>query len=340
MTKNKKIRRRNFLKSVLAASAAIPAISNARTESSAGILSEDQTEVNGIPYGMLGNIKVSRLILGSNVMGGGAHSRDLVYVRQLMKSYNTEERVLNVIKIAESVGINTILQGSTSLVRKYNAEFGGHMQQIRPLQINKDDNEETIKKKLDKFAREKSPLIYVFGDSGDLLVRDGRVDIIEKALDLSKAAGLICGIGGHSLRVVVECEKNGLQPAFYVKTFHHDKYWSATPKENRKDYCWYAETGGNSYSGVKEDHNEFHDNIWCLEPEETIEVIKKVKVPFIAYKVLAAGAISPTSGFKFALQNGADFMAVGMLDFQIEEDAAIVKGLFARGVKRDRPWLG
>jgi len=68
--------------------------------------------------------------------------------------------------------------------------------------------------------------------------------------------------------------------------------------------------------------------------------MNKVKVPWIAFKVLAAGAISPTSGFKFAFQEGADFIAVGMCDFHVEDNVKVVKSLFARGIKRERPWTG
>ena len=50
------------------------------------------------------------------------------------------------------------------------------------------------------------------------------------------------------------------------------------------------------------------------------------------------GAVNPTVGFKYALRSGADFMCVGMFDFQITDDVKIVKGIFARGIKRDRPW--
>jgi len=178
------------------------------------------------------------------------------------------------------------------------------------------------------------------GDRGDYLARAKRMDVVGTAMDVAKELGITLGLGGHSLQVVIECEKSGIKPDFYVKSFHHDKYWSATPKEYREPFCWYDGKGGNSYSGKTGDHNRFHDNIWCLDSAKTIEVMKKVKVPWIAFKVLAAGAISPTSGFKFAFHNGADFVAVGMCDFHIKQNVQILKGQFARGIKRERPWAG
>ena len=42
--------------------------------------------------------------------------------------------------------------------------------------------------------------------------------------------------------------------------------------------------------------------------------------------------------FKFAFQNGADFVAVGMCDFQVEENVKVIKSLFAREIKRERSW--
>ena len=110
------------------------------------------------------------------------------------------------------------------------------------------------------------------------------------------------------------CEKAGIETDFYMKTLHGTKYWSHSLENT-------------------------HDNIWSKTPDKTIEFMKKVTKPWIAFKVLAAGAISPTVGFKYAFTGGADFTCVGMFDFQIKDDVQILKGLFARGIKRQRPWL-
>ena len=77
---------------------------------------------------------------------------------------------------------------------------------------------------------ENATAVYVMGDSGDYMVLDKRVDVIGMAMDVAKELGVLLGVGGYSLQVVTECEKNGIKLAFYVKTFHHNNYWSATPK--------------------------------------------------------------------------------------------------------------
>ena len=51
---------------------------------------------------------VSRVIAGGNLIGGWAHSRDLIYVSKLFKAYNTEKKVFETLAMAEQAGINTI----------------------------------------------------------------------------------------------------------------------------------------------------------------------------------------------------------------------------------------
>ncbi len=289
-----------------------------------------------MPYGTIRGLKISRLILGSNVPG--AHSRDLIYVASLGAAYNTREKMLETYQLAESQGINVVLQGG-DLVREYNKNRGGHLRTIRTIDVDPDDNRESIQRKLALAAKDDlAALFYIWGDRGDYLARAKRMDLAGTAMEVARELGIVLGIGGHSLEVPMQCEALGIKPDFYVKTFHNDNYWSATPKEYRADFCWYDNQGGNSYSGSVDNHDRFHDNIWCLDPQKTIEVMRKVEVPWIAFKVLAAGAIHPRQGFSFAFRNGADFIAVGMLDFQIGMNVDLVKRDVARLKQRDRPW--
>ena len=80
------------------------------------------------------------------------------------------------------------------------------------------------------------------------------------------------------------------------------------------------------------------DDMFDLFPEKTIEHMQAVKTPWIAFKVLAGGAILPPDGFKFAFENGADFICVGMFDFQIVQNVNIAFDVLANVKNRPRPW--
>ena len=121
------------------------------------------------------------------------------------------------------------------------------------------------------------------------------------------------------MRVVVECEKAQVPADFYIKTFHHHRYPSAPKPEQIRGPL--GETPG----------------YWCADPNATIEVMKKVEKPWIAFKTMAAGAIPPQDAFKYCFENGADHILVGMFDFEIAHDVKIARQAL-EGVNRQRTW--
>ncbi len=80
--------------------------------------------------------------------------------------------------------------------------------------------------------------------------------------------------------------------------------------------------------------------MWCLFPEKTIAFVQKAQKPVVGFKVLAGGAIHPEDGFQYAFDNGADFICVGMFDFQIVEDANQTIRSIEKAKNRNRPWYG
>jgi hypothetical protein len=277
---------------------------------------------DGMPTGKIGNVAVSRLIIGGNQFSGWSHSRDLKYLRDLFKAYATEKKIMDTLQVAEENGINAIITSSSSYLGKYWKERGGQMQWIAQVHPKVDDVTSDIQRAIDSGAVG----AYVQGGVGDSFVKGGRVDLLGKAVEFIKSQGVLAGIGGHSLEVPKAVEKAGIEPDFYMKTLHHGNYWSATPAEQRVEF------------NVDSNSLNDHDNIWSITPEKTIEFMKGVPRAWVAFKVLAAGAIHPREGFKYAFDNGADFVCVGMFDFQVRENAIIAKDAVRRAQNRQRPW--
>ena len=277
-----------------------------------------------VPKGKIGNIEFSRMMMGGNLIGGWAHARDLIYASDLVKSYHTDERVIMTMHLAERCGINTILT-TTSLARiinKYWHETGG---KIRFISDCGGGGNEGLQGGIRLSAEAGAAALYCHGGISDRLVQEGNFDEIRKALELIRSYGKPAGIGGHLLETIRGCVEQGIKPDFWVKTLHHHNYWSAQVDTERK-------------STVDEDYK---DNIFCFKPAETIEYMNSLEEPWIAFKVLAAGAIHPNNAFRYAFENGADFICVGMYDFQIVEDSNIVTEVLNSDfiTHRKRRWL-
>lgn len=315
---SRNLNRRQLLRNSIVTCAAVTSASGLQEK----ILSAVKKPANGLPMGRIGNIRISTLIIGGNQFSGWSHSRDLKYLRDLFKAYSTDEKIMQTLQLAEENGVNTIITASSDYLNKYWRERGGQIQWIAQVHPKVNDVTSDITRAIDNGAVG----AYVQGGVGDSFVKNGRVDLLGEAVEFIKAKGLIAGIGGHSLQVPMAVEKARIRPDFYMKTLHPGNYWSATPKEQRLDF--------NVDSGGPYDY----DNIWSITPEKTIEFMKTVDRPWIAFKVLAAGAIHPREGFKYAFENGADFVCVGMFDFQIREDVIIARDTVSRAANRQRPW--
>jgi len=260
----------------------------------------------------IGDVELSRLILGGNLMNGFAHARDLIYVSTLIRAYHYPDKVFETFRLAEDCGVNTVLTNPrlAPLITEYRKRGMGKIKFIAQCK-GKSEKEllESVRYSIDNGAC----AAYVQGEAADSYVRDGKFGTIAKALDLMRANGLPAGIGGHYLRTIKLCVDQGLEPDLWVKTLHHHTYWSA-------------------------DVENQHDNIWCEDPHETIDFMKGLPQPWIAFKVLAAGAINPRSGFKYAFKRGADFICVGMYDFQVVDDVNIALTALKEARNRARPW--
>jgi hypothetical protein len=326
MSEPRPVSRRDFLHQSFAAGGAALAGAAAQAGAAEASAEAPQVKSGAVPWGTIGKARISRLLLGGNLISGCMHARDLKYVNALFRAYATEEKILQTLKVAEECGVNTVFETGGNFVERYNRQYGGHMQFIPHIEVKPDQSAASLADHIKAQVDTGAVALYVWGVAADTLIKAGAVAQLARAVELAKRHDLPVGVGGHSLQVPVACEKHGVPCDFYVKTLHSDDYPSATPKELRKEFIWLD--GGKGW----------YDNMWCINPEETIEFMKTVTKPWIAFKVLAAGAFLPYQGFQYAFKNGADFIAVGMLDFQIKADAELVAQLVRRHQRRERPW--
>lgn len=312
-----KVNRRRFIKhGVQAAVAASVAsweehalLSHARAAEDASITLSGPVEL-----GTLGRkLKVSRLICGGNLISGFAHSRDLIYVSPLLKAYFTDKKVFETLAKCESLGVNTAIlrvdDDTIRIISRYRREIGGRIQWIAQAKATETDLTSDARRAIDNGA----VAVYLHGGVCDSFVALGKTELIGRVLEFVRHNGLLAGVAGHDIAVPMSCEKAGLNPDFYLKTHNAKNYWSAGPMPR-------------------------HDSVWEETPEQTRAFMETVRRPWIAYKVLGAGAIHPIEGFNYAFQNGADFICVGMFDFQVEEDVAFARNAIAAARERKRPW--
>ena len=311
-----KMNRRDFVKATalgatMATAAGMPMCPRNAHAEAAPIVANQQ-----IPAGEIAGMKIGRMLLGGNLLTHYTHSRDLQYVYNLAAKYNTPEKIFETMRIAEAHGINAVVihtaAGVVDGMREYKKQ-GGKIQWIicptAPINDEMTEYTQVCQECIDAGVDS----LYLWGVHADALI--DRPDLIKKAVATMKSFGVPVGIASHKLEVVEVCEKEKIKNDFYLKTFHHHNYPSA-----QLDY----------------------DSSWCDDPQKVIDVMAKVEKPWIAYKIMAAGAIPPKNALEYAFVNGADFTVFGMFDYEIDEDTRLLNEVLAQENIQNRPrkWFG
>ncbi len=224
----------------------------------------------------IGNLKISRLILGSNPFSGFSHqgpNRDMEMMR-----YYTCNRIKEVLREAEKIGINTIIGRADHHIMRVLMEYwdeGGNLQWIAQT-----CPELTIEKGIYNAIIGGAKGCFIHGGVMDFLFANNRLEEIPLAIEKIKKAGLIAGVAAHNPEVLLWAEKN-LDVDFYMCSYYNPSLRDKDPEHK---------------SNVTERFRK-------EDRDRMVEVIKILKKPAIHYKIMAAGRNNPEEAISFAAKH-------------------------------------
>ena len=275
-----------------------------------------------LPTVKLGPHEVTRLIIGGNPIYGYSHFNKIL--SQYQTAWHTPERVVELIKHAESKGINTwqnsYAERTLSDLDRYR-EAGGKMHWLCLGKPDWDKNPERI----DDAAKRKPIGIASHGSLGERLFREKKLDVLTGLLKRIRDQGVLVGLSAHNPALIELAEEKGWPIDYYMCCL----YYLTRPREE--------------YEKVLGGQIPLGEIYLPSDPPRMFKVIQSTRKPCLVYKILAAGRrIESTTqlrqAFETALSNikPADALIVGMyqqLSDQVGENAAIVREICSGAAK-------
>jgi hypothetical protein len=227
-----------------------------------------ETIDSGMPQITFGQHSLSRLILGANPINGGSHlSR---FVNRQMKRYFTPERIMELLRRCEELGINTWQSGPGNL-EAYKAfrEQGGKMHYISLAHPDPDDPDV-----IERLASAGTIGIAHHGEVTDSLWKEGKIERVREYCARIRDAGVMVGISTHMPAVVDHVVSKGWDVDFFLCCVYERHRTRQELKALLGD--------------VPLPLNEVY-----LEgdPPRMFEAMRQTAKPCLAFKILAAGRL-------------------------------------------------
>jgi hypothetical protein len=133
-----------------------------------------------------------------------AHSRDLIYVSSWLKTYFTDEKVIETLWLCEACGINTaVLRTDENTIRILDRKRGGKIQWLAQT-YPKGSDISNVKSAIDNRAIG----AFVMGNIADQIVYEKKIEDLIKPIEFIQSQGLIAGTAAHSIKVPEACVEN------------------------------------------------------------------------------------------------------------------------------------
>jgi hypothetical protein len=224
-------------------------------------------------YATIGDLKLSRLVLGSNPFSGFSHqgiNRD-----ERMVHHYTTARIKETLFEAERLGVTALVARSDFHIMRMLLEYrddGGKLAWLAQTCPEVGSSEECVR----RAARAGAVACHIHGGVMDHLVAEGRAGEVAQAIALIRSTGMKAGIAGHTV-AVFEWAENHLDVDYYLCC-----YYNPTSRANDPEHV----------HGAVEEYRE-------QDRQAMTDLIQTLSRPAIHYKVLAAGRNDPEEAFAY-----------------------------------------
>jgi hypothetical protein len=250
-----------------------------------------------LPTVALGPYRVTRLIAGANPIVGYSYLGPAM--DQEMRSYFSPERKLAFLQQCEREGINTHQFSQASQAPDVYRRLREQGSKLQLICLNKKREE------IQRLNEATRPIAMAHhGGVTDALFREGRSGVVRDFVKAVHDAGLLAGVSAHNPDCIKRIADEGWPVDFFMTCFHYLS--RVTPPEGA--------TAASVLEGPAEERT-----FYKADPAAMCEVIRQVKKPCLAFKILGAGrrcanqeTVREAFRFAFSHIKPGDAVIVGM----------------------------
>ena len=247
---------------------------------------ESQPPASPLPTVSLGEHRITRLIAGSNPISGFSYlGRDM---DQQMRQYFNTANTLEFLQRCHREDINTHQFSLASKAEEAYDKLPESGTKLRLIGLLSDRNEIKL------VARRLSPIAVAHhGGVTDRLLREGRFGVVHDFVKAAKDQGLLAGVSAHNPDCIKRAADEGWEVDFFMACLYYITRPKDQPTPSSGDLLDGPDVGYRFYKG---------------DPPVMCQVIRQVKQPCLAFKILGAGRLCATKqavreAFRYAFEN-------------------------------------